>query len=399
VDGFRRLLPGFHCVRARPKRHRAPSRPCPARLDSQRPANLPCERPDQREHLGSRYIPGRLQILSEHQPRSGCGYPSHEHPAVSSHPRRADHSSASERVAFGCDRGPLPVLQLEAEPSPGFREDAFSEVDCGRGFGERAEAGIETGRICFREHAGRSTRAAGAGAGRSSGGSRRGPGRLRDRAGVGAAVGAIASDIRVEGAPVPGMAGECRGHGDPLGDAAGRDWAVRDYGGYLQAVLKRSRRRSTTRWRLWTTSTSAPAWGRSARSGPRCPPPPRALSAKAQIRYLRAVQACESMRDRALALVPFYAGTRIAETVALDVDDVGLSARKGVLRVLGKGQREREVPIHPQLRATLADWLDERRAWPDASEPGAVSQPPRRPAERQGSARGDRGDRSAGGPR
>jgi site-specific recombinase XerD len=65
---------------------------------------------------------------------------------------------------------------------------------------------------------------------------------------------------------------------------------------------------------------------------------------RAQTRYLRAVQARSSPRDRALALIPFYAGARISETVALDLDDVRLSARKGVLRILGKGERVREVP-------------------------------------------------------
>ena len=64
---------------------------------------------------------------------------------------------------------------------------------------------------------------------------------------------------------------------------------------------------------------------------------PRALDHKAQIRYLRAVQARSSPRDKALALVPFYAGARIAETIALDLDDVRLSARKGILRIYGKG--------------------------------------------------------------
>ena len=61
--------------------------------------------------------------------------------------------------------------------------------------------------------------------------------------------------------------------------------------------------------------------------------------------------------------MPFYAGTRIAETVALDVDDVRLSARKGVLRVVGKGERMREVPVHPQLRTALTEWLDKRHDW------------------------------------
>jgi integrase/recombinase XerC len=65
-----------------------------------------------------------------------------------------------------------------------------------------------------------------------------------------------------------------------------------------------------------------------------------------------------------LALLPFYAGLRIAEAVALDIDDIELSARKGTLRVHGKGHKIREVPIHPQLRADLRLWLDERPDWP-----------------------------------
>ncbi len=129
--------------------------------------------------------------------------------------------------------------------------------------------------------------------------------------------------------------------GDSLGAADGRDWAVRDYRGYLQTVLKRSP--ATINNALAAVDDFYCRRGLGPARAKRAELPaagPRALTGKAQIRYLRAVQACESMRDRALALVPFYAGTRIAETVALDVDDVGLSARKGVLRVLGKGQRE-----------------------------------------------------------
>ena len=70
-----------------------------------------------------------------------------------------------------------------------------------------------------------------------------------------------------------------------------------------------------------------------------------------------------------IALVPFYAGTRIAETVGLDVDDVRLSARKGILRILGKGEKVREIPVHPDLRTALTDWLDERADWPGADTP------------------------------
>ena len=63
---------------------------------------------------------------------------------------------------------------------------------------------------------------------------------------------------------------------------------------------------------------------------------------------------------------------RIAETVALDVDDVRLSARKGILRIYGKGERVREVPIHPELRKALTDWLEERRDWPGATDGPAL---------------------------
>src|SRR5207248_2126410 len=48
--------------------------------------------------------------------------------------------------------------------------------------------------------------------------------------------------------------------------------------------------------------------------------------------------------------------------------DVRLSARKGVLIVRsGKGDRHRELPVHPELRANLAIWLDERPDWPGAT--------------------------------
>ena len=87
------------------------------------------------------------------------------------------------------------------------------------------------------------------------------------------------------------------------------------------------------------------------------------------MRFLREVHKRPSPRDRAIALVPFYAGTRIAEITGLDVDDVRLSARKGILRILGKGEKVREIPIHPDLRTALTDWLDERADWPGADTP------------------------------
>jgi site-specific recombinase XerD len=160
---------------------------------------------------------------------------------------------------------------------------------------------------------------------------------------------------------------------EPLSSADRRDWAVRDYRTHLQAVLKR--RPATVNNALAAVDDLYIRRGFGPARAKRAEIPnaaPRALGERAQIRYLRAVQACSSPRDRALALVPFYAGTRISETVALDLDDVRLSARKGVLRILGKGQGVREVPIHEKLRKALDDWLQERSDWPAAAHTPAL---------------------------
>jgi site-specific recombinase XerC len=160
---------------------------------------------------------------------------------------------------------------------------------------------------------------------------------------------------------------------DPLTSADGRDWAVRDYRTHLQTVLKRSPATVNNalaavddfyiRRQLGPASAARVEISAAA---------PRALDHRAQLRYLRAVQARPSPRDQALALVPFYTGARISEIVALDIDDVARSARKGVLRILGKGERVRQVPIHPQLHAALNDWLAERADWPGATDTTAL---------------------------
>jgi integrase/recombinase XerC len=160
---------------------------------------------------------------------------------------------------------------------------------------------------------------------------------------------------------------------DPLTSTDGRDWAMRDYRSHLQVVLKRSP--ATVNNALAAVDDFYIRQGLGPGSAVRIEIPaaaPRALGTRAQLRYLRAVQACPSPRDQALGLVPFYAGARIAEVVALDIDDVARSARKGMLRIYGKGEQVREVPIHPQLHKALAGWLTERADWPGAADTSAL---------------------------
>jgi integrase/recombinase XerC len=154
---------------------------------------------------------------------------------------------------------------------------------------------------------------------------------------------------------------------DPLTDPAARDWAVRDYRTHLAAVLKRSN--ATVNNALAAVDDFYTRAGLGPAAAERLDLPgvaPRALTGKAVLRWLRAANAVDNTRDRALALTPFYAGARIAEVVALDVDDVRLSARKGTARFYGKGGKPREVDLHAELRETYATWLKERADWPGA---------------------------------
>ena len=77
-----------------------------------------------------------------------------------------------------------------------------------------------------------------------------------------------------------------------------------------------------------------------------------------------------------MALLPFYAGPRVGEVVGLDLDDVALSARKGTLRIRGKGRdggKLRELPLtRPELRVALTNWLDDRSTWPVADASPAL---------------------------
>ncbi|WP_232835482.1 tyrosine recombinase XerC [Actinocorallia populi] len=69
----------------------------------------------------------------------------------------------------------------------------------------------------------------------------------------------------------------------------------------------------------------------------------------------------ESLRDLAVLEVLYATAIRVSELCALDVDDLDEETR--TVRVLGKGDKERTVPIgEPALQATRA-WLSARSAW------------------------------------
>jgi integrase/recombinase XerC len=63
-------------------------------------------------------------------------------------------------------------------------------------------------------------------------------------------------------------------------------------------------------------------------------------------------------RDKAILELFYASGLRLSELVGLDVEDVNLSAR--VVRVLGKGRKERIVPFNQTAADALRAWLRDR---------------------------------------
>lgn len=67
-----------------------------------------------------------------------------------------------------------------------------------------------------------------------------------------------------------------------------------------------------------------------------------------------------AVRDRALMELLYSSGLRLSELVGLDVPD--LDQRQQLVRVVGKGNKERYVPVGRTALSALRDWLHQRGA-------------------------------------
>jgi len=65
------------------------------------------------------------------------------------------------------------------------------------------------------------------------------------------------------------------------------------------------------------------------------------------------------LRDRAILETFYSSGLRISELVSLSIDDVDFIS--GVVKAMGKGKKERVVPIGDAAMATIKKYLDKRR--------------------------------------
>ena len=158
---------------------------------------------------------------------------------------------------------------------------------------------------------------------------------------------------------------------DPLTDAAGRDRAVQAYlshlrtGRHLKASTVKAHR--TALDHFYGYLGLGPA---RVRRDPAPQGAPRTLDRGQQVRYRR-VAGQRPARDRAILLLLLHSGARPSELVALDVDDVRMSA-DGILVVVRDGE-PRTVPLtDAAAQAAMSGWIDERLTWPGAQATRAL---------------------------
>jgi integrase/recombinase XerD len=94
---------------------------------------------------------------------------------------------------------------------------------------------------------------------------------------------------------------------------------------------------------------------------------PNGLSQNELRGLIRDVDRIGNKRDIAIITTLLNTGLRVSELVSLDVSDIEISARKGLLKVIGKGNKERSIPLNAETRRSLEKYLEERANNDDAA--------------------------------
>lgn len=134
-----------------------------------------------------------------------------------------------------------------------------------------------------------------------------------------------------------------------------RSWkaAMLDHKNAPQSVNRRlAALQSLLRWaeaRDWCKPVQRPRTVRQER------PRPRWLARKEQNALVRAVRAGERPRDVALVMLLIHAGLRISEAASLTWRAIEVSERKGSVTVIGKGRKQRTVPLNVDVRNALEE--------------------------------------------
>lgn len=155
-----------------------------------------------------------------------------------------------------------------------------------------------------------------------------------------------------------------RGRGDsddPLRDPRARDYAARDFKRHLK--VDRGWKPASVNLALAAVDHFNRFLGlgpANVKREPLAQSAPRALSEDEQRALLRAAEASRP-RDRAIVTLLLYTMPRLHELAALNIEDISMSARKGVLVIRsGNGDVYREVPLNPSCRNALEPWIKQR---------------------------------------
>ncbi|MGB9792841.1 MAG: tyrosine-type recombinase/integrase [Thermacetogeniaceae bacterium] len=95
---------------------------------------------------------------------------------------------------------------------------------------------------------------------------------------------------------------------------------------------------------------------------------PKWLTRREQAALMRAVKSKGNPRDEAMIGLMLHAGLRIGELCSLKREDVEIAPRGGHVRVVGKGNKQRIVPLNATIRKILEAWLRENPhdpIWPN----------------------------------
>jgi len=87
---------------------------------------------------------------------------------------------------------------------------------------------------------------------------------------------------------------------------------------------------------------------------------PKALPPEQTAKLMQSTEATSDLRDAALLVVMYGCGLRVSEVVALNLIDVDISMKE--LRVLGKGKKERIVPMPAGTAKTLVEYIESRQS-------------------------------------
>jgi integrase/recombinase XerD len=70
----------------------------------------------------------------------------------------------------------------------------------------------------------------------------------------------------------------------------------------------------------------------------------------------------EAKRDRGMLELLYATGLRVTELVSLNMDDMNMAGPHPYVRCMGKGSKERTIPIHEQAAAAVTAYLNDGRA-------------------------------------